>query len=108
MIILDPDRDGCVVWIINPYVKDKNRVTRIKGTIDEVCKQLIYNFTEYKRVKNQWGNYFDKLFWKDYVYLDTAGMGRLYKDILECRHDLPVEEVRACNLSSIIHADTYL
>ena len=107
MIILDPDRDGCTVWLINPYVKEQNKVTHLKGNVEEVCKSLISRLTEYKKVKNQWGNYVDKLFWKDYVYLDVAAMGRCYKDIFE-HYDLPVEDVRACSPNSIIPVEMYL
>ena len=51
MIILDPDRDGCTVWLINSNVtKNKNKVTRIKGgTVEEICKSLINRLTRYER-----------------------------------------------------------
>ena len=102
MIILDPGFNDCIVWMINPYVKDQNKVTRIKGTVNENCESLINRLTEYKKVKNQYGNYVDKLVWKDYIYLDvTPSIGRAYLDIFT-RYDLPVEEIRACNPDSII------
>lgn len=84
MIILDPGRDECVVWLINsPIINYRNKVTRIKGDVSEICKSLIGRLAEYRKVKNQWGNYVDKLFWKDDIYLDVSVIGQVYKDIFK-------------------------
>lgn len=93
MIILDPEINGCTVWLINSPIVDKNKVTHIKGgTVEEICKELINRLTTYKRVKNQWGNYINKLCWKDCVYLDIAAMGHVYKDVFK-HYGLDVEDV---------------
>ena len=93
MIILDPEMNGCIVWLINSPISEKNKVTHIKGeTIEEICKGLINRLTTYKRVKNQWGNYINKLCWKDIVYLDITAMGHAYKDVFR-HYGLPVEDI---------------
>lgn len=83
MIILDPDRYGCTVWLINsPIIGCKNKVTHINGkTSLETCKQIISRLAAYKDVKNQWGNSVKRLSWVDDVYLDISVFGTYYKDI---------------------------
>lgn len=83
MVILDPDRYGCTVWLINsPIIGCKNKVTHIKGkTSLETCKQIISRLAEYIDVKNQWGIFVERLSWIDDVYLDICEFGKCYKDI---------------------------
>ena len=103
MIILDPDRDGCTVWLINSGVtKNKNKVTRIKGeTVEEICKSLIDRLTRYESIQNQWGNWVNTLVWKDYMYLDISAMGRGYKHIFE-HYGLPVFDISPGSPNNII------
>lgn len=110
MIILDPDRDGCTVWLINsPITNNVNKVTRIKGeTVDEICKSLIARLTEYKQIKNQWGNWVTELVWKDYVYLDIAAMGHVYKDVFNRQYNMPVLDIIPGNANNIIPARIYI
>jgi hypothetical protein len=81
MIILDPDRNGCVVWLINPAIAKHGAKTYIRGDLNEVCNSLIKRITLYKKVKNQQGNYVKRLCWADDVYLDISGFGMGYKNI---------------------------
>lgn len=85
MVILDPDKYGCTVWLINsPIIGCKNKVTHIKGkTSLETCKQIISRLAEYKDVKNQWGIFVERLLWIDDVYLDISAFGKCYKDIFK-------------------------
>lgn len=103
MIILDPDRDGCVVWLINsPIIEYKNNATRIKGdTVLEICQSLISRLAVYKDVKNQYGNTIKKLFWADDVYLDVAAFGLTYKDIFN-DYGLDVVDIRSRSANTII------
>ena len=110
MIILDPDRDGCTVWLINsPVTNYVDKVTYIKGNTDEnICKSLISRLAEYREIENQWGYYVAKLCWKDCVLLDIAAMGRIYKEIFK-HYGLSVLDVipnNANNISPVtIHID---
>lgn len=99
MIILDPHRDGCTVWILSPIIG--NKVTTIKGDVVEVCKSLIKRLAVYKEVKNQWGNYVKQLVWADDIYLDMSGFGRDYKYIFN-DYGLDIIEIRAKSADSII------
>lgn len=99
MIILDPYRDGCTVWILSPIIG--NKVTNIKGNVVEVCKSLIKRLAVYREVKNQWGNYVKQLVWTDDVYLDMSGFGGIYKDIFN-DYGLDIIEIRAKSADSII------
>lgn len=103
MIILDPDRNGCVVWLINsPIIEYKNKVTRIKGNADfEICQSIISRLAVYKDVKNQWGNTIKKLFWTDDVYLDVAAFGLTYKDIFNY-YGLDVIDIHGISANMII------
>lgn len=103
MVILDPDRDGCTVWLINsPIIGCKNKVTHIKGkTAFEMCKSIISRLATYKYVKNQWGNSVKRLSWIDEVYLDMSVFGTYYKDILN-DYGLDVVEIRGKSPNSII------
>ena len=103
MVILDPDRDGCTVWLINsPIIGCKNKVTHIKGkTSLEICKQIISRLAVYVDVKNQYGNSVKRLAWVDEVYLDISVFGTSYKDILN-DYGLDVVEIRAKSPNSII------
>lgn len=98
MIILDPDRDGCVVWLINSPII----ATRIKrDTALEICQSLISRLAVYKDVKNQYGNTIKKLFWADDVYLDVAAFGLTYKDIFN-DYGLDVVDIRGRSANTII------
>lgn len=102
MVILDPDRDGCVVWLINSSITGyKNEVTRIKGNIFEVCESLVSRLAIYRDVKNQWGNNVKRLFWADDVYLDISAFGITYKDIFN-DYGLDIMDIRAKNADTII------
>lgn len=103
MIILNPNMDGCEVWLIkSPIVQYENKVTRIKGdNINDVCKSLMRRLTHYEKVKNQMGNYIEKLFWSDDVYLDVAAFGLAYKDIFD-KYDLDVIDIRGKKADMII------
>ena len=102
MVILDPDRDGCTVWLIHsPIIGYESKVTHIKGTTFEVCKSLVNRLTGYKEIKNQCGNYVKKLCWADSVYLDIAAFGRDYKYIFK-DYGLDVIDVRAKSADTII------
>lgn len=83
MVILDPDRYGCTVWLINsPITGCKNKVTHIKGKNSaETCKEIISRLAEYKDVKNQLGNSVKRLSWLDDVYLDSSVFEKCYKYI---------------------------
>lgn len=110
MVILDPDRDGCVVWLINsPITEYKNKVTRVKGeTAYETCLSLISRLAVYKNVKNQWGNSVKKLFWADDVYLDACyAFGKVYKDVFN-EYDLNVVDILSKNADTIIPKRIYL
>ena len=107
MIILDPDRDGCTVWLINSPVSNKSKVTHIRGNTFEVCKSLISRLAEYKEVENQWGNCVSKLFWRDYVYLDITSIGRVYKDMFE-RYGLYIIDITAKSPNTIIPERTHV
>ena len=103
MVILDPDRDGCTVWLINsPIIGCKNKVTHIKGKNSlEICKQIISRLAEYKDVKNQWGNFVKRLSWVDDVYLDISAFGKYYKDIFN-DYGLDVIEIYGNSPNSLI------
>ena len=103
MIILDPDRCGCTVWLINsPIIGYKNKVTYIKGeTLLETCKQIISRLGVYKDVKNQWGNFVKRLSWVDDVYLDISAFGKYYKDIFN-DYGLDVIDIYGKSPNSII------
>lgn len=101
MIILDPDRDGCTVWLIHsPIIGYESKVTHIKGNTLEVCKSLINRLTVCKKVKSQWGIYVKKC-WVDCVYLDIAAFGRDYKYILR-DNGLEVIDISYKSADSII------
>lgn len=93
MIILDPEMNGCVVWLINSPITEKNKVTHIKGgTIEEICRELINRLATYGYVENLYGAYVKTLIWKDIVYLDITSMGHMYKDVFR-HYGLPVEDI---------------
>lgn len=94
MILLDPDINGCIIWLINSPANDyKSNVTYIKGNIEEVCYSLVKHFTFYQMIKNQYGNYVKELCWVDEIYLDIAAIGKVYKDVFINRYKLPVMDV---------------
>jgi hypothetical protein len=103
MVILDTERDACIVWLINsPIIGYENKVTRIKGSVSEICKSLVSRLAVYEDTKNQWGNNIQKLYWADNVYLDVSGFGLDYKYILNNNYDLDVVDIRGINADSII------
>lgn len=103
MVILDPDREGCVVWLVNsPIIRHENNVTCIKGdTIEEICKSLIRRLAGYKDIKNQWGNTVTIPCWQDDVYLDISGLGVIYKDVFN-NYGLDVIDIRGKNADVIV------
>jgi hypothetical protein len=101
MVVLDPDRNGCTVWLINSPIIHANKVTHIKGNVYEVCNSLINRLTIYREVKNQWGNYVKRLCWADNIYLDVSAFGVAYKDIFN-DYGLDVIDVRGKNADAII------
>jgi adenylosuccinate synthase len=70
-IIIDPSRDGCILW-------NKEFVTSIKGDINEVCKD-IYSRVTYV-LHNDEDEY--KCFQFRKIGVDVTGIGRAYKDVL--------------------------
>lgn len=89
-MIIDPDRNGCTVWMGNKF-------QILTGSIDECCERIIkfitrdiseeselyrrcFNFINFKKSKctitgkEQW--LFD-------VYLDTVGIGKAYADYFD-------------------------
>lgn len=96
MVILDQDRDGCTVWLINsPVTKYENKVTKVKGgDVLETCKSLINRLAVYKEVRTQWGNWVKRLCWEDNVHLDISTFGKPYRDIF-AHYGLGVIDVHA-------------
>lgn len=102
MIILNPDRDGCEVWLIkSPIIQYGSKVTRLKGDIDTVCKSLVRRLTYWAKTKDQWGNYVERLHWVDFVFLDVAAMGMTYKHIFR-DYGLDVIDIHGKNADLII------
>lgn len=102
MVILNPERDGCEIWLIkSPILQYESKVTHLKGDVYTVCKSLIKRLAEYVETKDQWGNRSYKLCWLDYVFLDVAAMGMAYKHIFE-KHGLEVTDIHGKNADLII------
>lgn len=102
MVILNPNKDGCEIWLIeSPVIQYESKVTHLKGDIDAVCKSLITRLTEYIKTKDQWGNCTYKLCWLDSIFLDVAAMGMTYKRIFE-DYGLKVVDIHGRKADSII------
>ena len=90
MIILDPDMNGCCVWLINSPVNGyKPNVTYIKGNPEEVCDTLRKSFAFYREYESG----YKELIWVDDIYLDIAAIGHEYKYIFDRKYNLPVIDV---------------
>lgn len=81
-IILDPSRDGCEIWY-------RNYVSSIKGTIEDVCKNLFKRITYI--IYERDGTY--RCFQCKSIGLDVTGYGLAYKDCLE-RMGIEIEEIK--------------
>ena len=102
MVILNPNKDGCEVWLIqSPILQYESKVTHLKGDIETICKSLVKRLAEYVKTKDQWGNYTYKLCWLDSIFLDVAAIGMTYKYVLE-DYGLDVIDIHGKNADSII------
>lgn len=102
MVILNPDREGCEIWLIeSPVTQYKNSVTYLRGDVETICKSLVKRLAKYAKTKDQWGNYTYILRWQDSVFLDVAAMGMTYKYILE-DYGLDIVEIHGRSADSII------